>query len=219
MTDPKPPPWDPAQLAALRPRAKAELRKRYRGLRASHPASARAARSAAICRAVMALDAWGAARVVALFSSLDDEVDLRPLVDDARARGVTVCLPCVTDADGPLTFRVAWSPAGDQPLVAGVWGIEEPSADAPVVALEAIEFAVVPCLAVDPAGHRLGYGRGYYDRSLARMTRAVTVAVAFDFQLIAETPSEAHDVPVAWVVTDRTTLRANAQGGDTLEHR
>ena len=54
---------------------------------------------------------------------------LQGYLDDARARGVTVCLPCVTDADGPLTFRVAWSAAGDQPLVAGVWGIEEPSAD------------------------------------------------------------------------------------------
>lgn len=219
MTDPKPPPWDPAQVDALRPRAKAVLRQRYRGLRASHPAAARAARSAAICRAVMALDAWRDARVVALFSSLDEEVDLRPLVDDARARGLTVCLPCVTDADGPLTFRVAWSPAGDQPLVAGVWGIEEPAAGAPVVAPEDVDLAVVPCLAVDPSGHRLGYGRGYYDRSLARMTRAVSVAVAFDFQLIAEIPSEAHDVPVTWVVTDRTTLRARPRGGDTLEHR
>lgn len=212
MTDPKPLPWDPAQLDALRPRAKAALRKRYRSLRASLPPAARAERSAAICRAVLALDAWAGARVVALFRSLDDEVDLGALVADARARGLTVCLPCVTDDRGPLTFRVAWSAAGDHPLAPGVWGIEEPGADAPVVAPADIDLAVVPCLAVAPTGHRLGYGRGYYDRSLALMTRATSVAVAFDFQLIAEIPSEPHDVPVAWVVTDRTTLRAPPAG-------
>ncbi len=137
MTDPKPLPWDAADLDALRPRAKAALRKRLRALRASHPPAVRAERSAAIARAVLALDAWQKARVVAVFSAMDEEVDTAALIADARARGLTVCLPCVTDADGPLTFRVAWSPAGDQPLVAGVWGIEEPGADAPVVALDA----------------------------------------------------------------------------------
>ena len=212
MTDPKPLPWDAADLDALRPRAKAALRKRLRSLRASHPPAVRAERSAAIARAVLALDAWQKARVVAVFSAMDEEVDTAALIADARARGLTVCLPCVTDAEGPLTFRVAWSPAGDQPLVAGVWGIEEPGADAPVMALDAIDVAVVPCLAVAPTGHRLGYGRGYYDRTLALMPRTTSVAVAFDFQLIAEVPSEAHDVPVTWVVTDRSTLRTSDEG-------
>ena len=63
-----------------------------------------------------------------------------------------------------------------------------------------------------PTGHRLGYGRGYYDRTLALMPRTTSVAVAFDFQLIAEVPSEAHDVPVTWVVTDRSTLRPSDEG-------
>jgi len=211
VTDPKPLPWDPAHLDALRPRAKAALRKRLRSLRASHPPAVRAERSAAITRAVLALDAWQQARVVALFRAMGEEVDTAALIADARARGVTVCLPCVTD-DGPLTFRVAWSPAADYPLVAGVWGIEEPGADAPAMPLDAIDVAVVPCLAVAPTGHRLGYGRGYYDRTLALMPRTTSVAIAFDFQLIAEVPSEAHDVPVTWVVTDRSTLRASDEG-------
>ena len=212
MTDPKPLPWDAADLDALRPRAKAALRKRLRSLRASHPPAVRAERSVAIARAVLALDVWQKARVVAVFSAMDEEVDTAALIADARARGLTVCLPCVTDAEGPLTFRVAWSPAGDQPLVAGVWGIEEPAADAPVMALDTIDVAIVPCLAVAPTGHRLGYGRGYYDRTLALMPRTTSVAVAFDFQLIAEVPSEAHDVPVTWVVTDRSTLRTSDEG-------
>jgi 5-formyltetrahydrofolate cyclo-ligase len=209
-------PWDAAQLDALRPRAKAALRQRQRTLRATLPATARAARSTAICHALMALDAWREAQVVALFYPREDEVDLRPLVDDARSRRATVCLPCVEQHDAPLTFRVAWSPEKNYPLVAGVWGIEEPSREAPAVPLDAIAFVAVPCLAVDPTGHRLGYGRGYYDRTLAQMTRAVTVAVAYDFQLIAEVPSEAHDVAVTWVVTDRTTLRVSPRGTEGL---
>ncbi len=212
MTDPKPLPWASADLDALRPRAKAALRKRLRNLRASHPPAVRAERSAAITRAVLALDAWQSARVVAVFHAMDEEVDTAALIADARSRGLTVCLPCVTDREAPLTFRVAWSPAGDHPLVAGVWGIDEPGAEAPVMALDAIDVVIVPCLAVAPTGHRLGYGRGYYDRTLALMPRATSVAVAFDFQFIAEVPSEAHDVPVTWVVTDRSTLRTPDEG-------
>jgi 5-formyltetrahydrofolate cyclo-ligase len=199
-------PWDDAQILALRPRAKAVLRKRYRGLRASHPASARLARSEAICRAVMALPGWLNARTIAVFYSMDEEVDLSLLVADARARGCTVVLPAVTD-DETLEFRVGWRGEETFPRSMSAWGIEEPDAGAPVVAHESLEWIVVPCLAVDATGQRLGYGRGYYDRALPRCTNATSVAVAFDFQLLAEIPHETHDVAVSWVVTDRQTLR------------
>ena len=191
-------PYTLEQLDVLRPRAKAALRKRYRGLRASLPPGAGAVRSQALCARVIALDAWQA----------------------ARARGCTVCLPVVVESRGELEFRVAWR--GDEAfaLEAGVWGIEEPAAGAPVVAPEAIDLVVVPALAIDGAGHRLGYGRGYYDQTLVRTVNAVTVGVAFDFQLIAEVPFEAHDVPVAWVVTDQRTLRASSDDGrDPPENR
>lgn len=210
-------PFDSETLDALRPRAKALLRKRYRSVRASLPPAAAAARSKQITERVMALDAWKSARTVALFRSLSAEVDTAALVEDARARGVTVCLPAVIDGRPELEMRVAWRGDESYPLEAGVWGIEEPVATAPVIALEAIELVVVPCLAIDPRGHRLGYGRGYYDRTLALATRAVTVAVAFDFQLIAEIPNDAHDVAVGWVVTDTRTLRASPEGRDSPE--
>jgi 5-formyltetrahydrofolate cyclo-ligase len=89
-----------------------------------------------------------------------------------------------------------------------------------VVPPETLDLVVVPALAIDGAGHRLGYGRGYYDQTLVRTVNAVTVGVAFDFQLIAEVPIEAHDVPVAWVVTDQRTLRASSDDGrDPPENR
>ncbi len=213
-------PYTLEQLDVLRPRAKAALRKRYRGLRASLPPGAGAVRSQALCARVIALDAWQAARTVAVFRAMPDEVDTAALIAEARARGCTVCLPVVVDGRGELEFRVAWR--GDEAfaLEAGVWGIEEPAAGAPVVPPDAIDLVVVPALAIDGAGHRLGYGRGYYDQTLVRTVNAVTVGVAFDFQLIAEVPFEAHDVPVAWVVTDQRTLRASSDDGrDPPENR
>ena len=123
----------------------------------------------------------------------------------------------MVDGRPELELRAAWR--GDQtwPLEAGVWGIEEPVAGAPVVPYDSVDLIVVPCLAIDPSGQRLGYGRGYYDRTLCLTTRAVSVAVAFDFQLVAEIPCEAHDVAVDWVVTDTRTLRAQSEGRETPE--
>ena len=67
---------------------------------------------------------------------------------------------------------------------------------------------IAPALAVDSRGHRLGYGRGFYDRLLATMPGVTTVAVAYDFQLIGEVPTTEHDVALGWVVTDRRAFRA-----------
>ncbi len=210
-------PFDPDQLKALKPRAKAALRKRYRSLRAAVPTAAAAARSQRIAERVMSLAPWHTAPTIALFRSLHDEVDTAALVADARQRGATVCLPVVVGDRPELELRVAWRGDASWPLKAGVWGIEEPVASAPVVPHGEVDLIVVPCLAVDPNGHRLGYGRGYYDRTLRLTTRAVSVAVAFDFQLIAEIPCEAHDVAVDWVVTDTRTLRAQSEGRETPE--
>jgi 5-formyltetrahydrofolate cyclo-ligase len=88
-------------------------------------------------------------------------------------------------------------------------GFREPSQDAPEASPGTLDAVIVPALAVGPMGHRLGYGAGYYDRTLpAFAPPAVTVAVAFDFQLLAEIPFTAGDVAVSWIVTDTRTLRA-----------
>ena len=77
----------------------------------------------------------------------------------------------------------------------------EPAADAPVAT--ALDAIIVPAIAVDPTGHRIGYGAGYYDRTLpAFAPPAVSIAVAYDWQLVAEVPATEGDVRVAWVVTD-----------------
>ena len=83
-------------------------------------------------------------------------------------------------------------------------GFEEPPYDAPIAARGDLDVIVAPCLALDPRGQRLGYGAGYYDRTLPKYAPpAITIAVAYQFQLLVEIPPSKTDVAVDWVVTDK----------------
>lgn len=184
-------------------RAKRELRKRMRSVRAALPASAIAERSRLIADRVSALEAWSRAKTVALFSSMADEVQCEALVLRAKEQGKRVVLPVVVDEEPGLIFRVSVDGERAYPLAMSAFGIDEPTESAPTVAFDEVDLVIVPALALDDRGHRIGYGRGYYDRTLVRCARARRVAVAFDFQLIAEVPTRAGDEPVHEVVTDK----------------
>jgi 5-formyltetrahydrofolate cyclo-ligase len=91
------------------------------------------------------------------------------------------------------------------------FGFREPPTSAPEAQAGDIDVIVVPALAVDPSGHRIGYGAGYYDRTLPPFAPpAVAIVVAYDYQLLAEVPAASHDVRVPWIVTDARTLEAIA---------
>jgi 5-formyltetrahydrofolate cyclo-ligase len=190
----------------LRVRVKAELRKRMRGLRKALPTTACAERSARIAARLAALEPIAGARTVCLFWPIEDrhEVDLRPLDARLRERGVRVAYPGIDPDSGAMSFRFVADPDA---MEEQGFGFREPSLRAPEAGPGDLDVIVVPALAIDPRGHRIGYGAGYYDRALPRFAPpAVTVAVAFDFQLVAEAPESAVDVPVAWIVTDARTL-------------
>ena len=87
-------------------------------------------------------------------------------------------------------------------LVPGAYGILEPSADAPLVDADAVDFAVLPCLSCSHGGHRLGQGGGFYDRFLARY-RGGAVLVCREKLIREDIPLEPHDCPVPWVLTER----------------
>jgi 5-formyltetrahydrofolate cyclo-ligase len=201
-------PDDPGPSAEeqLRHRVKGELRKRMRGLRRTLPASACAERSSRIVERLSALEPIVQARSVALFWPIEErhEVDLRALDARLRERGARVAYPAVDPETRAMTFRFVQDTGS---MLEQGFGFREPSQDSPEAPPGALDVIVVPALAVDPTGHRLGYGVGYYDRTLpAFAPPAVTVAVAFDFQLLAELPVTAGDVSVSWVVTDTRTL-------------
>ncbi len=189
-----------APEAFIRVKVKAELRKRLRGVRKTTPAEACAERSRAIVARLEAHPAVVAAKKVALFWPIAarHEVDLRALDASLRARGVEIAYPAIDPESGDMTFRFVADPA--QMDEAG-YGFSEPPPGAPEAA--ALDVVVVPAIGVDPSGHRIGYGAGYYDRTLPRFAPpAVSIIVAYDWQLLAEVPFTETDVRCKWVVTD-----------------
>lgn len=202
---------DPDALALLRTRAKAHMRKRARAVRGSMSRAAIAARSAKIVEAADALSIGRGARSVALFYPMDgrNEVDLRPLHALLAARGVTVAYPRTNPDDRSMLFCAVDDP---EAMEERGLGVREPLDDAPIV--DELDLVLVPALAVDLRGHRIGYGAGYYDRALAARPHAFAAVVAFEFQLAAEIPSDEHDVPVRWIITDERSLASEPAGAE-----
>jgi 5-formyltetrahydrofolate cyclo-ligase len=192
----------------LRRRVKLELRKRMRGLRKALPLQACADRSSRISERLGTVAAFAEARTVALFWPLQErhEVDLRDLSAHVRARGIRVAFPRIDPESGTLAFHFVSDPSL---LVDGPSGLREPAPEEPLARPGELDAIVVPALAVDPRGHRIGYGAGYYDRALPAFSPpAKTLCVVFDFQLVAEVPDTEGDVAVDWIVSDARTLAA-----------
>jgi len=193
-------PYPPEAENALRLQAKAELRKRLRAIRRALPREAREARSAAIADRLRREPRAMAARTVLAYAPMRGEVDPTPVMEAAWARGARVALPWLDLLGEDLELR-AYGP-GDVLEESGR-GFLQPAVNAAVIEPGEVDLALVPALAVDDRGRRLGYGGGFYDRLLPRMPQAFRVAVIFDFQLLAEVPVTPGDVPVDHVVTDR----------------
>lgn len=158
--------------------------------------------SDAIARRVLALPAWSAASAVSAYLARPLEVQTRGLIEAAFAAGKRVCVPAWRADQG--AYGLAWI-GPDTAMKTGALGIEEPAQ--PVWARPAEPgLLLVPLLAFDAYGRRLGHGGGYYDRLLSGCA-GVKVGLAFDGQRLAAVPAEAHDVPLDLIVTE-TALHA-----------
>lgn len=189
---------------ALRQGIKAEIRQRRRSVRRAMPHEGRLARSEAITAKVIALPEWERARTVLAFVSMRSEVQTDGLVASARASGKRVAAPRLAPDRVSLELR-EWR-EGDELEESGMMFLQPPEDAAPVDD-DAIDLVLVPALAADERGHRIGYGKGFYDRLLPRLSRACRVCVIFDFELVQEVPERAGDEPVDVVVTDLRVLR------------
>ena len=129
------------------------------------------------------------AKTILAYYSLPDEVDTRQLLEDLVAEGKKVLLPKVIDDENMEIRRYT----GRRDLQEGILHLMEPIGE-PFADYEDIDIVVVPGLAFDSAGHRLGRGRGYYDRFLANHSQLLKIGVCFPFQRVAEVPIENNDV-------------------------
>ena len=178
------------------------LRARLRQARAARSAQEQARDARAVAARILALTAYREAHVVMAYAAARGEIALDAVMEDALLRGKTLALPLCT---GPGQMQARRVTALSR-LTPGRYGIAEPDADCPQVAPETIDLILVPGVAFDARGGRLGQGGGYYDRFLPG-TRALRVGVCPDFALLDAVPMRAHDARMDGIVTPERTIR------------
>ncbi|QJR14906.1 aminodeoxychorismate synthase component I [Usitatibacter palustris] len=181
---------------------KARLRKIFIEVRDAYAARTGAAFAESITRRLRALPEYHRARTVLATLSIGSEWDTRTFAEGVLADGKTLVLPRVVKKPRALEIFAVGDLAAD--LLPGVWGIEEPDpARCRKLTLAEVDFALVPALAVDREGYRLGYGAGYFDRLLSTAAPFRVVALPGE-QVVDRLPREAHDIAVDAVLTDET---------------
>jgi 5-formyltetrahydrofolate cyclo-ligase len=144
------------------------------------------------------------ARTIGLYAAFDHEVDTRLVFEGGLKQGKTMAFPRVM-GEGEMVYlrETNW-----QKMVENKWGILEPSPDSLQVAVSELELVVVPGVAFARNGCRLGFGGGYYDRLLSRLEPdALTVGLAYSFQVLDNLPCEASDQKVKRIVTEQGFLK------------
>ncbi len=187
-------------IAAAKRAMRAELRERRQLL-------SQAARDAAAAGIRVQLDELVeqvGARSISCFLSIPTEPGTREFVAGAVARGIRVLLP-ITRVDGLLDWAVA-TPDGD--IAEGMFGLPEPVGEVlGPIAVNDVDLLVIPAAAVDRSGMRLGWGRGYFDKTIGSMERCPPVyAVVYDTEILDEVPRDLHDQRVTGVVTPTQRL-------------
>jgi 5-formyltetrahydrofolate cyclo-ligase len=190
-------------MAEAKRRTRAEVRSARDGMAAEIRGRGSAAAS---LRAIEAPEV-ATARVVLAYFALPAEIDPLAAVWAMRRRGATIAYPRV-EAPGILGV---YAVDDERDLVPGTFGLSHPGELATPVELHHIDVVIVPGMAFDERGRRLGYGGGYYDRLLPRLRPdCARVGVAFDEQILAEIPAEPHDGAVDLIVTPTRTIRPSA---------
>lgn len=143
-------------------------------------------------------------RSMSCFLSTTTEPGTREFVDAAVSRGIRVLLP-ITRADGLLDWAVA---TADGDIAEGLFGLPEPVGELlGPIAVNDVDLLVIPAASVDRTGMRLGWGRGFFDKTLGSMERCPPVyAVVYDSEVVDDVPRDVHDQPVTGVVTPTQTI-------------
>ena len=186
---------------------KAELRRAGQARRDALPAEVRKAVAEAIAARPFPL-AVAPGMIVSGFMPLKSEINPLPLMRKLADIGARLALPVVAGRGMPLIMR-AWS--WGEPLVPGVWGIREPG---PAAATVEPDIVLVPLLAFDRSGHRVGYGAGYYDLTITQLRvskQIAAVGIAFAAQEVETVPRTAFDAQLDLVLTENETIDLRKQ--------
>lgn len=185
---------------------KTALRKHFRTIRNNIPEPA--AKDAAILAQLQASAAWQEAQVVMAYLAFGSETATTDIITAAWAAGKDVVIP-LTFAEGARMVPVPYQP--DTPLVKSPLGVLEPPLPETPYDLAAIDLILVPGLAFDRYGHRLGYGKGYYDRFLPQLSAGTTIcALAYAAQISDDVlPAEETDYPIPWLLNEAGWLKTS----------
>jgi 5-formyltetrahydrofolate cyclo-ligase len=184
-----------AQQASDVARWRKAERERLIALRCALPAEYRAAQTAAIVRRLDEMIPGRSDQIVSVYWPIRAEPDLRVWMRAACSRGVRIALPVALQLGQPLTFR-EWRP--DSKMAHGLWKIPYP-AEGPEVSPTTV---LAPLVGFDAACYRLGYGGGFFDRTLAAMVRKpMVIGLGYPQLQIATVFPQSHDIPMNWIVT------------------
>jgi 5-formyltetrahydrofolate cyclo-ligase len=186
---------------------KRELRRSVKAALAALSAGERNEKSARAVARLLALSEYERSRTVMAFDAFGTELDTSALLAACLKDGKVLALPCTCLDNCGISVRRVQNL--DQDLVRCAFGFREPTRSLPEVPIDQIDLLVVPGLAYDENGNRLGRGKGYYDRFLASPgLRAILCALAFECQVVPRVPALLHDRRVQLVVTEDRMLRA-----------
>lgn len=198
-------PFDDGSETELVKRAKKQIRQRMKALRGAHSPKTLEAHSAQLTQTLLGLGQLQAATGVALYWPMVErgEVDTRGVDAELRRQRKRLYYPFMRPSpSGTLTTGFALTHSSDELKERGR-GFMEPEPHT-IARRGDVDFVVVPALAADLSGQRIGYGAGYYDATLSDICPpAASCIVLYNFQLLAELPQQAHDVPCDFVVTER----------------
>jgi 5-formyltetrahydrofolate cyclo-ligase len=184
---------------------KTELRQKIRAALAKISPAVRAVESIELCERLKAQ--MPSAHTVLFFAPLPDEPDVWPVLELALALGTTCAMPFFDAEKKTYGARRLNNLATD--IVTGKFGVREPAAGCAEIPLDQFDLVLVPGMAFDLQGNRLGRGRGFYDRLLEQVS-GIKCGVAYDFQLLETIPTEPHDAKVNFILTPGRCVRRKA---------
>ncbi len=182
---------------------KSELRKHYLSLRNNHNKIARYFHSRQIAKRLLNLAVIKDSQVIAVYIAMEQEVDLKLFIKKAWGQNKIIVIPRIENKT--MVFHQITN--FDYPFA--IWkGLKVPHQKLPIYDLTKIDTMIVPGVAFDGAGHRIGFGAGFYDRYLNSNTKTTLIGAAFNFQIYdQDLPNEKHDVVMNYVMTESKLIK------------